>query len=183
MNKNICDYGNETCTHYQQFGIDDIIVHSGYKYDLYNSVHDIALIRLDRPILFGKKLKPICLPFEDKAKYEPEVGTLLTISGWGRTMQENYYPQKRDAVISPTTKEDCKKKFRVDDTHICAVGEKENTCNGDSGGPLMYQFSRRAMLLIGVVSYGGVDCTNTTIPGVYTKVRNYEQWLNDNMHM
>lgn len=86
-------------------------------------------------------------------------------------------------MITPTLIEECKKKFNVDETHFCAVGDGQNTCNGDSGGPLMYQFAARGMILVGVISYGGIDCTDMELPGVFTRVRYYERWLKDNMHM
>lgn len=179
---NICDYGTQNCAHYQEFGIEQIILHK-YRYNLTYSVHDIALLRLDRPIEFNEKIKPICLPFGSIVSEEPEVGCSLTISGWGYTMEKIEVVAKRAAVITLQDREKCKEEFRVDETHLCAVEKGKTTCRGDSGGPLMNQFARKRMVLEGIVSYGTLNCTDTSFPTVFTRVRSYEKWLNDKMDM
>lgn len=179
---NICDYGTQNCTHYQEFGIEQIILHK-YSYNLTYSVNDIALIRLDRPIEFTKNLKPICLPFGGNVAKEPEVGSSLTISGWGYTMEKIEVVAKRAAFITLQDSEKCKEQFDVDETHLCAVEDGRTTCKGDSGGPLMNQFARRRMFLEGIVSYGISNCTDTRFPSVFTRVRSYGQWLDDKMDM
>lgn len=100
QNNNICDYGTENCTLYQQFGIEKIIVHSGYVRAPFRIVHDIALIRLDRSIKFGPNIKPICLPFGPNSIPIPPEESTLVVSGWGLTMDENEFPAKRDVSIT-----------------------------------------------------------------------------------
>lgn len=179
----ICDYGTSNCTHYQQFGIDKIICHSSYTRSNFRVVNDIALIRLNSSIQFGPKMKPICLPFGSNRISEPSADSFLIVTGWGLTMEENEFPAKRDVTISLWQKDMCNQVFRVDETHICAVEAGKNSCNGDSGGPLMYEFSRRRMVLEGIVSYGIKNCRNTHFPGVYTRVRSYGDWLDQQMEM
>ncbi|KFM64122.1 Serine proteinase stubble, partial [Stegodyphus mimosarum] len=41
--------------------------------------HDIALLKLDRPVTFSELVKTICLP-ETKKDY---VGEIATLVGWG----------------------------------------------------------------------------------------------------
>lgn len=180
----ICDYGTENCTIYQQFGVEEIIVHSDYISKINSTYNDIALIRLDRSIRFiENKMKPICLPFGSNHIREPTMESILTISGWGLTMEVNEVVAKREATIFIVLPSMCLRFFDVDDTHLCAIASDRNSCNGDSGGPLMQQFLRRRMVLEGIASYGFRDCKNTNWPGVYTRVRSYGNWLDQNMRM
>lgn len=178
-----CDYGTNNCRHYQSFGIDKIIVHSDYR-KLHKGVqNDIALLRLKKEIQFGPKMQPVCLPFGGNNIPEPTAESLLTISGWGLTADAREVAAKRSVTVSVWETEKCKATFEVDETHICAVLPGKNSCNGDSGGPLMNMFKRRRMVIEGIVSSGTIDCTLTDLPGVYTKVRSYGAWLEENMQM
>lgn len=182
-NGQMCDYGAENCTIYEQFGIEEVIVHSGYIGTRSRVHNDIALIRLDRSISFNEKMKPVCLPFGDNNIQEPSMESSLTVSGWGLTMEANEVAAKRETTISIVENDRCQIYFPVDDMHMCAIETGKNSCNGDSGGPLMHHFQRRRMVLEGIVSYGLKNCRNTEWPGVYTRVRSYGNWLDEQIRM
>lgn len=60
---------------------------------------------------------------------------------------------------------------------LCAGGEAgKDSCKGDSGGPLMYE-NDRSFEVIGVVSFGPSPCGKEDVPGVYTKVLEYNEWI------
>lgn len=66
--------------------------------------------------------------------------------------------------------------------HVCAIGENgEDTCNGDSGGPLMaYDESNRLQkfwYLAGIVSFGPEECGSGGLPGVYVRVSQLNDWI------
>lgn len=53
----------------------------------------------------------------------------------------------------------------------------KDSCQGDSGGPFTLQHDGRAWAA-GIVSWG-VDCGKQGTYGVYTKVDNYVDWINN----
>ena len=50
---------------------------------------------------------------------------------------------------------------------------------GDSGGPLMVQ-NKSHFVAIGVVS-GGIGCALPRLPGIYTRVNNYLDWISETL--
>ena len=52
-----------------------------------------------------------------------------------------------------------------------------DSCNGDSGGPLVWRdFAGEPWTQIGLVSYGTGTC-GVGIPGVYTRIDGYLDWI------
>lgn len=89
-------------------------------------------------------------------------------------------PIKQRLTIKVTDPKTCVDKFatrniNIGSSQICAGGEFiKDSCDGDSGGPLMRQGN--VWYLEGVVSYGR-GCGLENWPGVYTRVRNYMDWI------
>ena len=54
-----------------------------------------------------------------------------------------------------------------------------DSCTGDSGGPLVFrEFSSDPWYQIGIVSFSaGVKCGKKNLPGVYTDVESYLDWI------
>ena len=53
----------------------------------------------------------------------------------------------------------------------------EDSCNGDSGGPIAYRgLSDNPWYQVGIVSYGTSKCGQGE-PGVYTKIEGYLDWI------
>ena len=81
----------------------------------------------------------------------------------------------------------CTKIFRpqklvLSDNQICAGGKRaQDSCPGDSGSPLMYLDMKNAKwILSGIVSLGLRECGTEGVPGVYTNVRQYMNWIDEN---
>jgi len=58
---------------------------------------------------------------------------------------------------------------------LCAQGDGEDSCLGDSGGPLMIQESGE-YLQVGVVSWG-YGCGDSEFPGVYSRISHQYEWI------
>lgn len=67
--------------------------------------------------------------------------------------------------------------FQLDtQSFICAGGEAgKDACTGDGGSPLMCDLGGR-WFVVGLVSWG-IGCGVTGVPGVYTNVASYTQWI------
>ncbi|CAG9565385.1 unnamed protein product [Danaus chrysippus] len=68
---------------------------------------------------------------------------------------------------------------------ICVGGKKgKDTCSGDSGGPLVKIESENYeenWYMFGITSLGFRECGLEGIPGIYTRVSSYMDWILDNV--
>ncbi|XP_014597848.1 PREDICTED: transmembrane protease serine 9-like [Polistes canadensis] len=137
-------------------------------------LHDIALLRLSKPIEENEKQRPVTLFSKDE---NVEAGSLAIITGWGRTKYGT--PEILQTVSVPVIdKVDCYKAYKklfggIEINQICAAYPEggKDACQGDSGGPLTIG-GRQA----GIVSWGN-GCALKGYPGVYTEVSKYHDWI------
>ena len=63
---------------------------------------------------------------------------------------------------------------------ICAgdLAGGKDSCQGDSGGPLVCINSENEPVLVGITSWGE-GCAKPELPGIYTNVANYQNWIVD----
>lgn len=150
-----------------------------------NFNNDIALVRLKNPVKMGPTVSPICLPGAS-SKYDPSVGDLGLISGWGKTERIDNVRVLRGAKIPIAPLSKCKEvkgknpkiatnTYVFTDNMICAGGEKGvDSCEGDSGGALAIQVPGESKFYVaGLVSWGP-ECGTY---GIYTRVKNYIDWI------
>ena len=71
--------------------------------------------------------------------------------------------------------------FTIASTEICAGAPDgaKDSCYGDSGGPLVAPADNaQGYVQVGVVSWG-VQCGNPALPGVYSRISQLYDWIND----
>ena len=68
--------------------------------------------------------------------------------------------------------------FRDTDSMICAGGSDKDACQGDSGGPLVCPDENGQLYISGIVSWG-IGCATEGIPGIYTNVQKYVDWIQE----
>lgn len=187
----------------QDFDIEEIIFHPDYGVP-HVFRNDIALLRLNRPANFSDFVQPICLPFDhdENENYVETTANLglqnsVKVAGWGATNERGRDPadalQKLNVPIFPGNK--CVDVYKTrggildSESQMCAGGEAgKDSCVGDSGSALMRdertKFDSRKFRwkLLGVVSFGPRLCGTSGVPGVYSRMRHYLDWILENIH-
>lgn len=146
--------------------------------------HDIGLIRLRRDVVFTEFIKPICMP---SAQLKSNAGDQLTVAGWGKTLENTRSAIKQKLVVNVNSHGECVNKFAyifrtITENQMCAGGEYlEDSCAGDSGGPLMKLVNELQWYAEGLVSFGQTNCGSEGWPGIYTRVPAYVDWIRSNV--
>jgi len=159
--------------------------------------YDIAMLELEKPVNFFAypHIRPACLPDEDDVNKDYPDFTFGTVVGWGATA----VVENRGSLIAdyksisdvPIKLEDVEimnqkkcdnfflenlKEIKVNPGSFCGLSDSGDSCQGDSGGGLVYKNPKSGNYeLIGIVSYGA-GCNSTSeggkkLPGVYTNIR------------
>ncbi|KAL1460991.1 hypothetical protein WDU94_012924 [Cyamophila willieti] len=176
----------------QDITVVDVISHKFYSNDEHMK-NDIALLRLEKPPILNRYVQPICLPY-GPALTRDFTGEDTIVAGWGLTetdapstmllaVQQTVYDNDRCLQVYA----DNNINVRYRDGQMCVGGIiGKDSCNGDSGGPLLWtgSFDRELSArtyLIGLVSLGPASCGVHEIPGVYTRTAFFMKWILDNM--
>lgn len=150
-------------------------------------IHDLALIKLARPVPISSTIDIACLPeFTDQLND----GTLAYTAGWGHYSPESSAvnkPRKARIRISPRS---CRHLMVDKNLHICGRNERgNNICSGDSGTGLMV---RAGIILnnqtdwkwhvFGVASFGLDECSpNVNHDNAFASVSVDIDWIHDMM--
>uniref|UniRef100_A0A182V4G1 CLIP domain-containing serine protease n=1 Tax=Anopheles merus TaxID=30066 RepID=A0A182V4G1_ANOME len=127
------------------------------------------------------------LPLSSSLRNRNHVGMPAYAAGWGKTESATASEKKLKVEMNIKSLQECAPVYQrggilLKQTHMCAGGVRgKDTCSGDSGGPLMRQMTG-SWYLIGVVSFGPQKCGTYGVPGVYTNVAEYVDWIKDNIY-
>ncbi|XP_043526074.1 serine proteinase stubble [Frieseomelitta varia] len=161
------------------------IVASHPQFDPRTFEYDLALLRFYEPLSpFQPNVLPICLPDDD----ETYVGRTAYVTGWGRLYDEGPLPSTLQEVAVPVINNTmCEIMYRnagyiehIPHIFICAGWRNGgfDSCEGDSGGPMVIQRARdKRWILAGVISWG-IGCAVPNQPGVYTRISEFREWIN-----
>ncbi|XP_045142790.1 tissue-type plasminogen activator [Echinops telfairi] len=178
----------------QKFEVEKYIVHKEFDFDTYNN--DIALLKLKSDSSHcaqeSNSVRPVCLP---EAGLQLPDWTECELSGYGRHEASTWTSspilsagtQRKKCLgelgssLSPGTHRQPGSRFLASlpwGTRTTCLTRCRSR-KGDSGGPLVCVKDKR-MTLVGIISWG-IGCGQKDVPGVYTKVTNYLDWIRDNM--
>lgn len=177
-------------TYENLYSIRKATLHNDFNPNTYKN--DIALIRLDRSVIQSDTIQMLCLPRFTSYTY-PQVNTTVIAIGWGHIIDPLINPnsqistqlQQTSLPVLPIFKTENNTNLCFDqeidspDQQFCAGYENglSDTCQADSGSPLML-FNEKYWELVGIVSYG-IGCAQKRLPGIYTRVSAYLDWIND----
>lgn len=161
--------------------ISEIIVHPSWEPT--NFRNDIALLRLAAPVTSSPRAAPISLPVGLDGASWPAEGTPAGISGWGAVefggQPSTQLRQAQVQVLADPADAECGRYGGNFDAsvEICAgaSGGGVDSCQGDSGSPLVVDVAGTRMLA-GLTSVG-FECARADYPGIYTRVTTFITWL------
>ncbi|XP_032579222.1 serine protease 7 isoform X1 [Drosophila sechellia] len=181
------------------FAIEQVIVHPNYDQPKY--ANDIALLRINST---NGTFTPICLPLNGPITLGNRlIGQIGVAAGWsiGNTESNSSMDPSNStagvrfirlpivnttscAIAYASRSENFQQPIVITPNHLCAQGMPMNdVCRGDSGGPFMDDGTSGVFgtsgryTIIGIVAFGPTLCGVTTIPGVYTLVSSFSDWI------
>jgi len=163
----------------QRRAVTRIIIHEQYQDTAYETLFDIALVKLELPLVLNDVVAAIPLAGQG----QKDVSGLSQVAGWGYTYENGYLSNVLRKVSLPVlTVSECQWAFAntglvIHDHMICAGVPQGglDTCQGDSGGPMVCN-NNGFRYLCGIVSWG-IGCGRPGYPGVYTRVSSFNDWI------
>ena len=137
---------------------------------------------LSQNVVLSSTVVPACLPTDSSRNY---AGYTSYVSGWGTTQEGGRISdvlKVTEQTILSSSDPVCVKGSQdspVPNSKMCAYKQGTDSCQGDSGGPLVVREDGR-WTIVGVVSYG-IGCARNGNAGVYARVTNYLDWINQNI--
>ncbi|XP_072272541.1 granzyme A-like [Pyxicephalus adspersus] len=152
----------------------------GYTHPQYNKAHyfnDLKLYKLPRAAKLGKAVQILPLP---KTISDLEDGTACETAGWGATKTKDESEYLLEVNVTVLNREKCaerylRKEYEITENMMCTkVGPGgQDTCNGDSGGPLICNG-----VFSGVTSFGPKQCGQPNEASVFTRLtQEYIDWI------
>ncbi|KAL6446464.1 hypothetical protein ACFW04_001197 [Cataglyphis niger] len=152
--------------------------------------HDVAVLVLEKPVVYSANVMPICLPEQGKIF---SVGSQCYGIGWGSNSfgsEGQYQTELRKVDLPIVDHADCQTRlrstklgqyFQLHGSFICAGGEtNRDTCRGDGGGPLICQAMTGQFFQAGIVSWG-IGCGISNVPAVYASTSQHRQWIDQQL--
>ncbi|CAF0730459.1 unnamed protein product [Didymodactylos carnosus] len=140
------------------------------NYDSETFANDIAIITLRTPVPDNdERIGVICLPQDDAGKSYPSAKTSSVAIGWGSTSFGGKPSLSLKQVALPileSNKWPCNGYLTFPSGQICAgeLSGGADTCQADSGGPLMIENNDLRWEIVGITSFGK-SCGKPNTPG------------------
>ncbi|XP_051973334.1 transmembrane protease serine 2 isoform X2 [Xyrauchen texanus] len=156
-----------------------------HKFDPDTNNNDVALMKLNSPLMISSNIRPVCLPNAGMYFSAPRQ---CYITGWGSltnggTTSETLQEVKIELIDSKTCNSPPVYNGQITDNMICAgkLAGGVDSCQGDSGGPLVI-LENSQWWLLGDTSWGD-GCAFRNKPGVYGNVTYFLNWIYEQMRV
>ncbi|KAI8041666.1 hypothetical protein M5D96_005931 [Drosophila gunungcola] len=148
------------------------IVHERFSPE--TAANDIALVKLPQDIGFTSRIQPASLP--SRFRQDQFAGMSVVASGWGAMVEMTNSDSMQYTELKVISNAECAQEYDVVSAGVlCAKGlQDETVCTGDSGGPLVLKDTQ---MVVGITSFGPADGCETNIPGGFTRVTYYLDWI------
>lgn len=185
-------HGTNFANHRAQ--VDKVYVHQ--QYDKFSLINDIALIKLATPV-HANASSVVLANATDQRNIDASSDLSaqnLRLTGWGFTNpnRTTFSNTMQKVALSAVSDNACALAWGAtvtdvsdfQNTFFCAEATDKGSCNGDSGGPLIWHDpalaaeSDSGAKLVGIVSFGvASQCALNGVPDVYTQVSSYINWI------
>lgn len=141
---------------------------------------DVAMVTLANPVpsSYSKTIRPVCLA-SGSDQYTGRKGTVV---GWGSLYENGPQPNElMELTMEIWDQQKCSTTYGAQAPggimpHMLCAGQKgQDSCSGDSGGPMVVG-NGNTWEQVGVVSWG-IGCGKAHFPGVYTRVTAMRSWI------
>ena len=150
--------------------------------------NDIGLIHLPQSLRFNDHVQPICILDEGSCDEQPRsdsnqidfCASSAISAGWGLNASDLLSDYLKAIDMNILSRHECQQTFfprQIFPQHICVQSHRygEDTCRGDSGGPLFCYQNGKAVA-VGIVSFGSKIC-GFPLPGVYQRICIHIGWM------
>lgn len=157
--------------------VEALFIHPKYGHSDLGILNDVALLRIESRL---PGVEPIKLVGLDDT-LEKTSGQGFVLFGWGMVNKANsddITTSRRPFGVRQYLRRDgidFSESYHIATLNITQDGAPQNSCYGDSGGPLISRASG-VMKVVAVVSYGAIDCL-AKVPGVNHRVAPVKNWI------
>lgn len=167
------------------------------------SNYDLALLRLEFPVIINNFTRPLCLPSLTSLAAIEDRGSSAECYVIGLGATEDIFSDPYTRIVAPEVLQkirvhlvsyeycehiwlsntDKNGPFPKNVLCIATEGPSSPTCFGDSGSPLMCKADTGRWELFGAVSFGYGNCLHDLIPTVVTSIPKYVDWIKETTGM
>lgn len=160
------------------YRIGSTIIHS--RYNVTSGLNDIGLVRTSAAMTFNAGVSAVCLPFKYAFWQEQFVNATVEALGWGtQEFGGPLSPYLQEVALTVIANEPCQRSYpagQITPAQLCTYRPNRDTCQSDSGGPLLFtDRSNYLLYLVGTVAYGN-GCASRD-PGVNMRTTAYVGWM------
>ncbi len=163
-----------------QIRVDQVIVHEDFDPNTLDN--DIALLHLSQPA----GIKPVVMIESGDPDGLTDPDNMAKMLGWGATSEGGPGSQLlMEVEVNILTNAAANQALAPFGSRLTAnmlpagvPGGGKDTCQGDSGGPFLVRDGSRRWVLAGVTSWG-IGCARPNLPGIYARVANYREWIDE----
>ncbi|XP_011876306.1 PREDICTED: venom serine protease-like isoform X2 [Vollenhovia emeryi] len=163
---------NEETKATKVFRLDECKIHSSYN----GRDNDVALCKIRGTITYSQEVGPVCLPFQHST--DSFAGRTVTAAGWGLIgFAEAKAEKLRKVDLNVISLAQCSKSFSyVNDKNMCTYTRGKDTCQMDSGGPLLWSNPSTGNLVLAGITAAGEGCASDT-PAVAMRTGAFIDWI------